>query len=254
PTLTPSRDVLAVTVPTRLIGGLIVVALAGCSSSETPIAPNAAVGKAHVEQAPVVEAAPVSLSAKENDSETEFDSLQKLLAEFSSGNDGSFFGQPEKPKPKQSVAEVVRPQVTIRLIGLLSGKNTMERALLKFDDTLVYLSPGQRHDDIELVSIDRRTVKLRGKDGNWTVSLLDQPGLTDVAAANAFERRNRDSTPASGLELPDANNGESREFFTPPSLPLQDGLLAPQESALGQPQDGDMEEMFDLPDLPDFAF
>ena len=82
--------------------------------------------------------------------------------------------------------------------------------------------------------------------------MLDQPGLTDVAAVNDFERRKRD-TVASALELPEATNNESREFFSPPNLPMQDGLLAPQESALGQPQATDMEEMLDLPEMPNFA-
>lgn len=250
PNALTSQLVVAVTVATRLIGGFLAVVVVGCSSSETSLEPNVSRIEVRTTNAPVVKAEAVSLEAKKQDSEAEFDSLQKLLAQFSSDDDGSFFGQPEKPKPKQSVAEVVRPQATIRLIGLLSSESIPTRALLKFDDALVYLSPGQQHDDIELVSIQQRSVQLRGRDGNWTVSLLDQPGLTDVAAANEFDRRKRDAVPSA---LPRAIDNESREFFSPPKLPMQDRLLAPQESSLGQPRASDMEDMFDLPELPNLA-
>ncbi|MEO1526866.1 MAG: hypothetical protein AAFX06_15625 [Planctomycetota bacterium] len=174
--------------------------------------------------------------------------LERLLADFTSDANGSFFGQPAKPAEEKAAATVVRPQVTIRLIGILGQPSKPQRALLKFDDKMVTLASGQAHDEIELVSFNERSVTLRGRDGEWTISLLDQPG--QEAAATAPPQRQRRSQKVKTPGTLDLQDTDFRDAFTRQAAPLQDdfGGIGPS-GEFGGPELPGLDQAFDAPDL-----
>ena len=187
--------------------------------------------------------------------------IEELLDQFNLEGGDAFFGQPEKPKPNEAVAEVVRPNATIRLIGLLAGADVPRRALLKFDEKLVQLSVGEQHDNVELVSINERTVQLRGRDGEWTISLLSQAGLPSQAGSRTADsnrtdrgqRRRRSRTVS--VDRLNADDSMLGRVFDERAMPLGDEFgLGDQGRGIGGSELPGLDQMMELPDLPDLDF
>lgn len=172
--------------------------------------------------------------------------------------DVDFFSSPKAmPVRNELAADASKEQKSIRLIGFINPNpldDSLKLALLKVGDQLVHLRVGQTFEDVELLSIDDRSVTLQRQRDRWTLAMMDQPVVNRATAPPKPMRRQSTSRGAADnlvkhAVTPQFNEPPLADVWEPPTPKHPRSRKNSESQSFALPDDLEMPELPELPDL-----
>lgn len=149
-----------------------------------------------------------------------------VLPEFP--DDVNFFKLPQPITVRNEVAvNVSEKQKSIRLLGFVNPNptdTTQKLALLKIGDRLVNLREGEKFEEIELLTIEDRTVTLQQQRDRWSLAMMDQSVVNQAVAMP--KPRGRRQSPAGTINNPVVSDFRPTPIAEPwmPKAPVLPGV------------------------------
>ncbi|GIX00399.1 MAG: hypothetical protein KatS3mg111_3731 [Pirellulaceae bacterium] len=184
--------------PGLAIGIVALLILAGCQADETTVAdsskaPTEFSATPEQEEAEVVDdtaAATIFTSSAADEVLHEVYVPEEWLAPIA--EDETFFAPPEIPVAVQETprGDDSRPQVRLLGFAVRMEEPDVRKAILKIEGDLCFLSDGEEHAGVRVVSMERHAVHLEHEGNRWHLVLHEQP-LVNVPEQVVKKERDR---------------------------------------------------------------